>query len=129
MGEFSDGFLEWHSEVPLTSGGTIIVAPGNQNSGETFVCTRCSVNFNFAVISQLSCNLLLDVSIDPTFTIFVTWITFPVLAATYQTVYDLPPPLNANGYLIVNDLYMRIRLQDTATGNHTFKHFYGKAWR
>jgi len=129
MSDFTDGFLEWHSEVPLLSGVTQIIAPGNQNSGATFVCTRCSVNFNFGIISQLTCNLLLDVSLDPAFAVFVTWITFPVPANTYQTVYDLAPPLNANGFIILNDIYMRIRIADTATANHAFTHFYAKAWR
>ncbi len=129
MSEFADGFLEWQSRVPLTDAGTIIVELGNQNSGTTITDVKNSVYFNFGIIAQLACNLIIDVSMDPTFAVFSTWITFPVPANTYQTVYDLAPPLNNSGKLVLNYLYMRIRLTDTGLADHSFTNFYAKAWR
>ena len=129
MSEFADGFLEWQSRIPLTNAGTITIALGNQNSGTAVIDVKNSVYFNFGIIAQLACNLIIDVSVDPTFAAFSSWITFPVPANTYQTVYDLPAPLNNTGKLVLNYLYMRIRLTDTGLGNHTFTNFYAKAWR
>lgn len=128
MGTFKNNIIEWHRNVPLLNGTTVVIEQGNIGSGLTGARVKNYTYMTFSVLSEKSCTLLIDVDDSLTFVPLTTWITLPILAATYTTVYNLPAPLNANGKLVLNHLTLRFRLTETAISDHSYTHFYAKVW-
>jgi hypothetical protein len=120
--------VEWVTSVALNSGETRNVEIGNVLSAEVVHADSGCSFITFGIISSHTLTFEIQGDLQMSMASADVLVTIPVLAATYMTPYDLPAPHNQTGYCTITRPYLRVRMIDTATAQHTYTRLYVKAW-
>jgi len=118
----------WYHLSPLLNGATLSVNLGMENTGDVDFNTQDVRRLSFGLITELTCTLNVQGSMDGLFVVADNLVSLPVLAATYTTPYDLPAPMNATGYLMITRPFLRIQIVETALADHAYTRFWAIAW-
>jgi hypothetical protein len=124
--------LVWFYNKPITNGSTVTLPIGGP--GTTFTNDYPDIGpvlnlpyFSFDLFANQSINLDIEPGITPAaVTAIVTLVT---LASVHNTVYDLPPPYNKDGYFVLAMPWLRLRARNTSGFDATVFQFCARAWK
>lgn len=120
--------IEWYYQSPLLNAALTPIEVGHVNSAVFIADVRDCHNLIFGFITEKAANIILDGSLTAGFLVVTNIFTLAALAATWTTVYTLPPPRNFTGLYEIGFPYIRFSLQDTAAANHSYTRFYAKVF-
>lgn len=121
--------IEWAYNIALTSGASIVIETGIDNSGaQTTVPVMEATYLTYGLQSELGARIIVAGSTDFAFGTSDILLQHDAAPGVYTTPYLLPPPINQTGYILITKPFIRITLEDLATSVHSYTRFYAKAW-
>ena len=120
--------ITWKYETPLTSGAAVLIPIAMELSGITLEdCSYCRY-MTWGLISSHNCRFEVLGCNSPAFVIPDTLYLQNAVGAAYTTPFLLAAPVGQSGDVILTRPFIRIRLTDTATSDHTYTRLYVVAW-
>jgi len=126
----------WAHSSDLIIGANFTVAPGGENSGfapstlpAAALCMPIEGMHYFAidVLTDDLVDVEIQVGYDATALILLTTLVCPAVLQ-HNTVYDLPPPFNTDGFLVVSSIYMRLQVINNSGNVVSPFHLFAKVW-
>lgn len=119
----------WKWGTALTSAQALYIPVAMENNNIPTICDCCGCRYlTWGAIASHTFTIEILGSLDPNMGTQDVLYTQNVAAATYSTPYLLAAPLGQGGDVILTRPYIRIKLTETATANHTYTRFYAVAW-
>lgn len=120
--------IEWFDSVALTSGEsrTLVLAHPGHLHATAHMSGRSRITWY--IITELAARFEIIGALNYTFGPTDIILTQVLTPASLNTPYELPPPRNQTGWLVVTAPFIRLRLVDTAAAGHAYTRFYAKAW-
>ena len=125
------GSVDWLGFTPLTTDEQRILTCGNENNSSESPIVPCRdfPFFRFSVYASHACTLYVYGSLYFNFASPYELFHHDIPATTHQDAYNLTGVwANNNGWVTLCSPFVRLRLDDTVSTNHTALQFYAQAW-
>jgi len=130
--------VHWYYAGPLEIAANIVIPPGNLSTAfdpsttvaaaQETMPTLCLPYFSIDVLTDNA--VLVDVEQGVAVTALTALVTLTcAVGLGHNTVYDLPPPHNKDGFLILTSPWTRLRLRNTTGDIIESVQVFARAWR
>jgi hypothetical protein len=120
--------IEWVDDIPLAGNEQRFIEIGNVGSGETILRCDGVVYFTFGVKASHALTFNIQTCLRNSFGVLEdTFHSQAVPGVTFCSPYSIAL-FREGGRIVLPCAYLRLKLTDTSTAQHTKTHFYAKAW-
>jgi len=130
--------VHWYYVGGFQIGANIVIPPGNvstafdpsttEPAAQETMPTLCLPYFSIDVVTDNA--ILVDIEQGPDVTVLTPLVTLTCgVGLGHNTVYDLPPPHNKDGFLILTSPWTRLRVRNTTGEVVASSTIFARAWR